>query len=64
MNVGRSMGYIYTMKRTVSILLVLLYLVTCLGFFMAVRVGVVRAAAAEKIVKDKDLVAMNGIVRF
>jgi hypothetical protein len=52
------------MKRTISILLVLLYVVTCLGFFMAVRTGISRASIAEKVVKDKDLVAMNGIVKF
>lgn len=52
------------MKRTVSILLVLLYVVTCLGFFMAVRTGIDRAAVAEKVVKANGLVAMNGIVKF
>ena len=56
--------YFYPVKRTVSILLILLYVTTCLGFFMAVRVGVGRASTAEKMIKDKELVTMKGIVKI
>ena len=52
------------MKRTVSILLILLYVTTCLGFFVAVRVGIGRASIAEKMVRDKELVTMRGIVKI
>jgi hypothetical protein len=56
--------YFYPVKRTVYILMILLYLTTCLGFFAAVRSGIARASATEKMIKEKELIAMNGIVKF
>lgn len=56
--------YFYPVKKTVSILLILLYVTTCVGFFQAVRVGVVRVSTAEKMVKDRELVTMKGIVKI
>jgi|GEM_PF-4631687 len=56
--------YFYPVKRTASILLILLYMTTCLGFYMAVRIGIGRVASTEKMVKDRELVAMKGIVKI
>jgi hypothetical protein len=56
--------YFYPVKKTVSILLILLYVTTCLGFYMAVRVGIGRVVSTEKMVKEKELVAMKGIVKI